>query len=99
MPTTVAYQSIISWRRVVFRLTWCRVGRVITLPSVTSDIYLLLWCCLGETHFFDASRLCARHATSSSSHQRPRITGLRMRPMHSISTSTPSPSHTKEGGG
>src|SRR5437763_842839 len=99
MPTAVAYQSIISCRRVVFRLTWCRMGRMITLPSATSDIHLLLWCCLGETHFSDESRLLReRHATLSSSHQRPRITGLRIRPMRSISTSTTSPSRKKRGG-
>src|SRR5438270_8309408 len=99
MPTAVAYQSIISCRRVVFKLTWCRMGRMITLPSATSDIHLLLWSCLGETHFSDESRLLReRHATLSSSHQRPRITGLRIRPMRSISTSTTSLSRKKRGG-
>src|SRR5947209_10553471 len=57
MPTTVASQSIISCKRVVFRLTWCRMGRLMALPSDPCDICLLLWCCLDETHLCDESRL------------------------------------------
>src|SRR6266516_2820551 len=101
MPTAVAYQSIISCRRVVFRLTWCRVGRMMALPSAACDIYLLLWCCLGETHRRDAShRLLEKYPyrTLAPAHDRSRITGLRMRPMRSISTSTTSPSCKKRGG-
>src|SRR5256885_14277308 len=101
MPTTVAYQSIISCKRVVFRLAWCRVGRLMALPSDPCDICLLLWCCLDETHLCDESRLLLErysHRTLSPVHTRPRITGLRMRPMLSISTSTTSPSCKKSGG-
>src|SRR3989454_5885777 len=101
MPTTVAYQSTISCKRVVFRLAWCRVGRLMALPSDPCDICLLLWCCLDETHLCDESRLLLErysHRTLSPVHTRPRITGLRMRPMRSISTSTTSPSCKKSGG-
>src|SRR5260370_3895606 len=101
MPTTVAYQSIISCKRVVFRLAWCRVGRLMALPSDPCDICLLLWCCLDETQLCGESRLLLDrycHRTLSPVHTRPRITGLRMRPMRSISTSTTSPSCKKSGG-
>src|SRR5437588_5298328 len=102
MPTTAAYQSIISCKRVVFRLTWCRVGRLMAVPSDICDKCLLLWCCLGETHLGNETRLLLERCSSrtlSPVHTRPRITGLRMRPMRSISTSTTSPSCKKSGGG
>src|SRR5436853_5710676 len=101
MPATVAYQSIISCKRVVFRLKWCRVGRLVAVPSDICDKCLLLWCCLGETHLGDETRLLLERCSSrilSPVHTRPRITGLRMRPMRSISTSTTSPSCKKSGG-
>src|SRR2546421_7861156 len=71
------------------------------VPSDSCDKCLLLRCCLGETHLGDDARLLLERCSSrtlSPVHTRPRITGLRMRPMRSISTSTTSPSCKKSGG-